>query len=310
MKSNNDRKALIESVLIAAVTAIFAISTMYIPILSMLIVLIPVPFMILSYRHNNKYSTLSIITFSLLTGILTDLVYAIYLIAIFVPMTIAMGHYIKREREPYVVIGAGTIASIISILIVFQFVSYIGGVNIIDEIAIVAENVINTQIDMLKSIEADLINSDEILSYLLMIFPGVLIIQSMFMAFGNYYLTVNVLKRLGLNTLELPQFSTFRLPENFVIGSFIIFILSYVTKYIEGIHHVSLIATVTIVFVFLFFIQGISVISFFIKRTKTPKIVRIFLIGIIFIISPLLTAISFIGLVDSIVDIRKLKVKH
>ncbi len=309
MKSYNDNKAFMEAALIAAITTIFAISTIYLPILSISIILIPVPFMILAYRHGARYSILSFITFSLLIGILTELMYTILLISIFGPMTIAMGYYIKRRKESYVVIGVGTIASILSIFIVFQFISYIGGISIIDEIAIVAENIINTQVDMLKTMNVDVLSADEILNYLLMIVPGVLIIQSMFIALGNYYLTAAILKRFRSNDIDLPQFSTFRLPTNIVLGSFIIFTLSYLTRYIEGIYHVSLITNVTLLFIFLFFLQGISVISYLIKRTNTPKAIRILLIGIIFLISPLLTAISFVGLVDSIVDVRRLGTK-
>lgn len=309
MKSYNDNRAFMEAALIAAITTIFAISTIYLPILSISIILIPVPFMILAYRHGAKYSILSFITFSLLIGILTELMYTILLISIFGPMTIAMGYYVKRRKEPYVAIGVGTIASILSIFIVFQFISYIGGISILDEIAIVAEKVINTQVDMLKTMDVDVLSADEILNYLLMIVPGLLIIQSMFIALGNYYLTAGMLNRFSSDDIDLPQFSTFRLPANIVLGSFIIFTLSYLTRYIEGIYHVSLITNVTLFFIFLFFLQGISVISYLIKRTNTPKAIRILLLGIIFLISPLLTAISFVGLVDSIVDVRRLGTK-
>jgi len=298
-----------EAALISAITSIFAISTIHLPILSILIILIPVPFMVLAYRHGSRYSTLSFITFSLLTGSFTGIMYTIFLISIFGPMTIIMGYYIKRQRASYRVIGAGTIASILSILIIFQLTSYIGGFNIVDEIAFVAENIVSTQVEMLKTMDVGVLSADEILNYLLMIVPGILIIQSMFIAIGNYYLTASILKRFSSKDVELPQFSTFILPTNIVLGSLIIFTLSYLTRYIEGIYHASLITNVTLLFIFLFFIQGISVISFLIKRTRTPKAIRILLIGMIFLISPLLTAVSFIGLVDSIVDVRKLRTK-
>jgi len=298
-----------EAALISAITSIFAISTIHLPILSILIILIPVPFMVLAHRHGSRYSTLSFITFSLLTGSFTGIMYTIFLISIFGPMTIIMGYYIKRQRESYLVIGAGTIASILSILIIFQLTSYIGGFNIVDEIAFVAENIVSTQVEMLKTMDVGVLSADEILNYLLMIVPGILIIQSVFVAIGNYYLTASILKRFSSKDVELPQFSTFILPTNIVLGSFIIFTLSYLTRYIEGIYHDSLIINITLLFIFLFFIQGISVISFLIKRTRTPKAIRILLIGMIFLISPLLTAVSFIGLVDSIVDVRKLRKK-
>lgn len=306
MKNYDEKKAFIESALIAAITTVLAISLIYIPILSASIVLIPVPFMVLAYRHGSRYSILSFITFSILIGILTELVYTIILVSMFGPMILAMGYYIKKQKEPYEVIGIGTITSIFSILIIFQALSYIGNFNIIDEIAIVTESIVSKQIEMMKSMEVDLLSVDEVLNYLLMIVPGVLIIQSMVTAFGNYYITVSLLRRLNPKDIEFPQFSNFKLPKNIVFGSFIIFILSYLTKYIKDIHHLSLLTNVTLIFMFMFFIQGISVISFLIKRTKIPKAVRIALLVLILFVGPLLTAVSFIGLIDSIINIRKI----
>lgn len=306
MKNYDEKKAFIEAALIAAITTILAISIVYIPILSVSIILIPVPFMVLAYRHGNKYSILSFITFSLLIGILTELIYAGFLLVIFGPMILAMGHYIKKRKEPYSVIGIGTIISVFSVLIIFQVVSYIGNINIIDEIALAMEGVVSKQVDILKSMDIDTLNADEVLDYLLMILPGVFIIQSMLMAFGNYYITVNILKRFSTSDIEFPQFSDFKLPKNIVFGFFIIFILSYLTRYIEGIHHASLLTNVTLLFIFMFFIQGISVISHLIKRTKIPKAIRIFLLVLILFISPLLTVVSFVGLIDAIVNMRNI----
>ncbi len=306
MKNYDEKKAFIEAALIAAITTVFTISIIYIPILSVSIMLIPVPFMVLAYRHGNRYSILSFVTFSLLIGILVELIYAGFLLLIFGPMILAMGHYIKKQKEPYAVIGIGTIVSVFSVLIIFQVASYIGNVNIFDEITLAMEGVVNKQIDMLKTMNIDTFNANEVLNYLLMIVPGVFVIQSMIIAFGNYYITANVLKRFNVNNIELPQFSNFRLPRNIVLGFVIVFILSYLTRYIKGIYHVNLLTNVTLLFVFMFFIQGMSVISYLIKKTKIPGAVRISLLVLILFISPLLTVISFVGLIDAIVNIRNI----
>ena len=60
MKNYDEKRAFVEAALITAIATIFAISVVYIPVLSILIVLIPVPFMILAYKHGNKYSMLSL----------------------------------------------------------------------------------------------------------------------------------------------------------------------------------------------------------------------------------------------------------
>ena len=307
MQNNNYRKILMEALLIAVVATIFAISALQVSILPMILILIPVPFMILSYRHGHKYSIFSFIVFIVLMGVATNFNNAFYLGIIFAPMTIAMSYYLAKEKEPCVVIGAGTVATILSIAMVFKIITLVGGADIVKEISIMAEQIVNTQVDLLKSLGADIPSTESILSYLLLLIPGILMIQSLLIAMGNYYLAVNLLSRIKSLEFNRPQFSTFRLPQSFIMGSFMIIVLSYLTKYIEGIYYTSLITTVVILFMALFFIQGISVISFLIKRTNINNVVRVLLIGIIILISPLLTAVSFIGLIDSIVDIRKLE---
>ena len=209
-------------------------------------------------------------------------------------MVLVMGYYIKKEKEPYAIIGMGTITSVFSILIILQVVSYIWNINIIDEITFIVEDVVNKQVEILKTMNVDVLSAREILDYLLMIVPGLLIIQSMVAAFGNYYITVNILRRLNFDDAEFPQFSNFRLPRNIVFGSFIIFALSYLTKYVEGIHHTNLLANVTLLFVFMFFIQGVSVISHLIRKIKIHKAIRTLLLIAILFITPLLTVVSFV----------------
>lgn len=306
MRNYDERKAFVEAALIAAITTVFTISIVYIPILSASIMLVPVPFIILAYRHGNRYSILSFVTFSLLIGILVELIYAGFLLLVFGPMILAMGHFIKKQKEPYAVIGIGTAISVLSMLIILQIASYIGNVNIVDEIALAMEGIVNKQIDMLKNMNIDALSTDEILNYLLMIIPGVFVVQSMITAFGNYYIAVNILKRFDTGGAELPQFSNFKLPKNIVFGFVIIFILSYLTKYVKGIYHANLLTNVTLLFVFIFFVQGMSVISHLIKRTKIPKTIRIFLLVVILFISPLLTVVSFVGLLDAMVNIRNI----
>lgn len=307
MKNYSEKKAFIEATLIAAITTIFAISIVYVPILSTSIILIPVPFMILAYRHDSKYYILSFITFSILIGILTEIFYTGFLVLLFGPMTVAMSYYIKKRREPYAVIGIGTVTSVFSILIMLKLVSYLGNIDIIKEISLIAEGIVNKQVDMLKSMNVDVLSIEEILDYLLMIVPSILVIQSMVAAFGNYYLTVSMLRRFNIDNVELPRFSDFRLPKNIVFGAFIIFVLSYLTKYVESIYQEGLITNVTLIFIFMFFIQGVAVISHIIKRTKTPKPIRIALIVVVFFVNPLLTAVAFIGLIDSVVDMRRIR---
>ena len=303
----SNKRALIEAALIASIATFFAISFIFIPILSLLLFLLPVPFLILSSRHGTRYTVLSLIIASILIGVLTEIVFTLFVIMIFGPMAIIMGYYIKRNREPYAVIGFGAVASIISIFATVQLVSTIGGFNIINSIEGIIRQVVESQGEMLMSVNLSTLNINEMANYLLMIIPGMLVVQALVSAFLNYYLTVAILRRLRYTQYSLPEFSNFILPKNIVLGSFIIYTLTLLSRYVKGIYHTSLMANATILFVCIFFLQGLALISYMLKKVKILKLVRIFIIILIVLISPLLTIVSFAGLIDSVFDIRKLR---
>ncbi len=303
----SNKRALIEAALIASIATFFAIGFIFIPVLTLLLFLLPVPFMILSARHGTRYTILSLIITSLLIGVLTEIIFTLFVIMVFGPMAIVMGYYIKKNREAYAVIGMGAAVSIISIAVTIQLAATIGGFNLIDSIATIIRQVVDTQSEMLMNVNLSTINVKEMTNYLLMIIPGMLVVQSLVSAFLNYYLTVAILRRLRYNDYLLPEFSHFILPKNIVFGSFIIYALTFMSRYVEGIYHSSLVANVTILFVFIFFFQGLALISYMLEKIRLAKLVRMLILLLIVIISPLLTVVSFAGLIDSVFDIRKLR---
>lgn len=303
----SNKRALIEAALIASIATFFAIGFIFIPVLTLLLFLLPVPFMILSARHGTRYTILSLIITSLLIGVLTEIIFTLFVIMVFGPMAIVMGYYIKKNREAYAVIGMGAAVSIVSIAVTIQLAATIGGFNLIDSIATIIRQVVDTQSEMLMNVNLSTINVKEMTNYLLMIIPGMLVVQSLVSAFLNYYLTVAILRRLRYNDYLLPEFSHFILPKNIVFGSFIIYALTFMSRYVEGIYHSSLVANVTILFVFIFFFQGLALISYMLEKIRLAKLVRMLILLLIVIISPLLTVVSFAGLIDSVFDIRKLR---
>ncbi len=305
MRGKKHKRAIIETAIMAAIASLLVMGTLNIPILSILVFVIPVCFIILSVRHGNRYTILSLIIASLLIRILTEQVYVGFVFTIFAPIALTMGYWIRRKKEPYEVIGIGTAASAIAIFIFLQMIALILGVNIVDEIGNMVNSVISHQMEMLSNMNIETIDPNEALNYIMMVLPGLVVVQSMIGAFVNYYLASTIINRFKLADFSLREFSDFKLPKNIVLGSLIIFILSFLTRYIEGIHHASLISNVTIIFVCIFFLQGITFISFLLRRMQTPKFVRRLLIVILVVISPLMTLVALVGLMDSLLNVRR-----
>jgi uncharacterized protein YybS (DUF2232 family) len=300
------RKALTESAMIATLTSMFVVATFYIPMLSILLALVPVPFMVLAVRRGNRYAFFSLVMVSMIIGLLTNIIFSLFVLVIFGPMALAMGWWIRHRMEPHEVIFIGAVAAAAAIFAMMQLIAIVSGIQLTAEISRLFTGVIQQQAEALQNMNLELVALEEAVTYLLLVLPGLILIQSLFGAFLNYYLTMAVLRRFVFTDEPLPEFSRFRLPGHVVSGAFILLLLSWATRFIEGINDIGLLANVTLLVIVVFFMQGISLISFWIKRTRVPRWVRVAILVILVLLSPMITLISLLGLVDVLADFRKL----
>jgi len=114
-------------------------------------------------------------------------------------------------------------------------------------------------------------------------------------------------RKLRVKLVPLGRFSHFRLPNNIAIGILIFAVGTYIISRTNIVNSDTLTANLVFMFQIMFFIQGLSVVRFMMDRYKIKKPLRIiFTLAIIFN-SYLMMATTFMGLLDQIIDIRKLK---
>jgi len=297
------KRALIEASLIAGIVSIFAIIGAVTPLLSILLILLPVPFIFITVRHKFLYSFFSIIITSLVLGIFLGIVYSFFLLIMILPMTIAMGRYIKKEKEPFFVITIGTMVATIS---TFFIIKLVGEINITQIMADAMREVLAHQQEMLLSINLTAaVEVDNMINYFIMLLPALLVVQAIVSTFANYYLCIASLRRFAVKNVTLSEFSNFKLPKNIVLGASTIFVLSFLTRYVEGLYHDALIMNIVVIFAFIFFMQGLAFINYYMKKMKVHKALRVILTIIVVLVGPIMTVTSFIGVLDSIFDIRK-----
>lgn len=306
MEFHENRKALTESAMIAALTSIFVVSTFYIPVLTILLALVPVPFMVLAVRRGNRYAFFSLIVVTLIISFLTGILYGLFMLVLFGPMSLAMGWWIRHRKEPHEVIFIGAVGSAAAIFAMIQLIAFVSGIQLTAEISAMFNTVLEQQTSTLQQLNIEFIAVNEMVNYLLLIFPALIMIQSLFSAFLNYYLTMAILRRFIPSDEQLPEFSRFRLPGHVVLGSLLLLALSYFSQFIEGINNAGLIANIMLLIIVIFFMQGISLVSFLIKRTRVPRWIRVVVLIILVLLSPMITIVALLGLIDVLADFRKL----
>ncbi|WP_352418762.1 DUF2232 domain-containing protein [Proteiniborus sp.] len=279
-----------------------------------IILFYPVPFVILGVKHKTKYNIYSIIASSVLIGILIDMFAGILIFLVFGLISITITYMINKKYKPQQILIGGTIVTIVTTLLTVVISGYITGVSFFTQINTFLTENMKLQLDILREMEFSTqqlyMIKDFLMAtveYIIIIIPTTLIISSVFIVYINYWMSTAILKRLGFKTVEVPRFMFFNLPSNIIMGSVVIIAAALVIRYMKLFYYETIFINTIIIISFVFFMQGLSVLVFLMNKRNIHKVTKFILIFIIIINVPLSLIITFIGLLDVILNFRKLK---
>lgn len=279
-----------------------------------IILFYPVPFVILGVKHKTKYNIYSIIASSILIGILTDIFTGITIFLVFGLISVTITYMINKNYKPQQILIGGTMAAILTILLIVILIGYITGVSFFVQLSNFLTDTAKFQLDILKEMEIpsqELAMFKELLmatiEYVIIVIPATFIISSVFIVYINYWMATAILKRLGYKTVEVPSFIHFRLPSNIIMGSLVIIAAALAIRYMKLFYYETIFINTLIILSFVFFMQGLSVVVFLMDKRNMHRITKAILIILIIMNVPLSLIITFIGLLDVLLDFRKLK---
>ncbi|WP_432662024.1 DUF2232 domain-containing protein [Wukongibacter baidiensis] len=313
MSTRKKTSAMVESALITAIAVIFALAGIYIPLVNVLLMFLPVPFIIIGAKNGFKYSILSLIVATFMIGSFTDPLRAILFFVTTGFGAITIGYMIKKKYSFSLTMFFGSIASIISVIISFALMPKIfgaGPIEMIESVFVQSREMYEGLIEMSKmdaeQTEQILSMIDQMKNLYLLIFPSAIIMSSVFSTYINYLLSGVILRRIGFTIDKPKKFGHFRLPTNFMMGALVIVILTYLASRFDIVNSDALNANIIYLFQIIFIIHGLAVASFLIeKKGIGTALRRTILIFILFI--PIANGVLlFTGLFDVIFNIRKL----
>lgn len=279
-----------------------------------IILFYPVPFIILGVRHKTKYNIYSILASSILIGILTDIYTGLLIFLAFGLISTILTYMINKKYKPQQILIGGAIAAIVATLISIAIIGYVTGISFLSQVSTALSESMKLQLDMLREMEFSTYEitmfKDFLIAttdYIIILIPAAIIISSIFVVYINYWMSTAILRRLGQNKVEIPKFMHFRLPSNAIMGSAVIIAAALLFRYMKIFYYETIFINTVVLISFVFFIQGLSVVIFLMNRRKMHKIVKVILIFLIIVNVPLSIIISIIGLLDVVLDFRKLK---
>ncbi|RKD22214.1 Uncharacterized conserved protein YybS, DUF2232 family [Caminicella sporogenes DSM 14501] len=314
MNRQNKTKSMVESALFAAIAVVFALAGIYLPLFAYALILLPVPFIIIGAKHGIKYNILSVLAASIIIGSMTEPLKALFIIVVVGFNSVVVGYMIEKKFSAGKTIFYGSIASIMASIISLTLLSYISGVNIIQTIEESFKMSNDLYNALLKNIAANPSKIEEVKKSLeyaqnmaIMLVPSSVIFSSIIITYINYIISGAVLRRMGYYIAKPRKFSQFRLPKNILMGTVIILVSTYLVRNLKTIDFETLFANVLYIFFIIYFVEGLSVIWFFLEKRNIGKGLRVFITIILLSIPSMAMIIMFIGLADIIINIRKIE---
>lgn len=302
--------------MIVTLGIILSLVTRYVPMLGILSLVIPVPYAIISTITDNKYSFLSLVVTFFVLMFAVDPIYSVNICILKVLPAIAIGsmareHLKQGEVNKFEPVYVGIIANVVCVIIFFLVANAVFGRNILEDFMTTMKESMATQVEVFKNAGLDLgegFSPSSMLDFIRNMLPTLLFLQGIILSFITYYIEVFILKKLRIVNLPLPKISDFYLPGNAVTISFLLYMVVLLVDIIGiNIYTDLVMINLQFVFNFLFMIQGIAVcIYFFRKWIKQGAGKMILIYGLILSIFGFM-GVSFVGMLDSIIDFRKVR---
>jgi len=312
-------RVILESVIVGIVSTIIATILFFVPVLNMLVLLFPVPMIVLGVRREIWAGVLGLIVSAAIISVIIHpflgLLVFIFNIIPLLGLTWAFNKRLKAH-ECTIVSSASVLASI---LINFKVFELIVGKSFFDFISETIQEffTINSK-SMLAIVQAyerlgllDKVYPPEEFAKLMInqlrmlmpIVPSILLILSIIVGLALFLLSRVILKRLKIAVPFVPPFRDWALPRGTSRGFLLIMVISIIGMFM-GIKNFDVVLyTITALFSFVFFIQGLATAAFFLKAVNLPKVVQILILIIAFIFMS--AALSFIGLFEQIFGFRR-----
>ncbi len=237
----------------------------------------------------------------------------ILLIMIFIPIPVMM-RYMLTGRNAYRGILEGSMSAMTGVALVFLIFWSMTGATFFDvlnsalnQISVEDMNLGSYYMIGMKELEPDAMRLalDNVKETTKLALPGMIIVFCMVITYLNYAVISWVFRKSGRKISALPPFRAFSLPKNIIIGSLIIYLLSYFTVNMGIIDKSLIMFNLELLFTFVFSIQGLAVVFYFGYSKKIPKFILVIVSGIFILTWLGQTFLFLLGLTDVVLDIRK-----
>lgn len=307
--------SMVEGGILSAVAIIFAIISVYLPILGVFVNLIwPVPILLLGVRHGVKWSLMCLTVSGIIIAIIVNPLQAISVVVGFGLIGVALGYGIRKEMTPLKTLFIGSIASFLSKGAVLIIGFLMMGINPIEfqfeATGQAIQNVLEIyrsmglSEDQLQEMQSTL---EKTIGLMKIIMPAGFAVASILDTYINFWLAKAVLKKLGQHIADFPPFTEYSLPD-FMLWIYGVSLL-LVTYYNPTPEHILYLigANLQTIASLALLVQGVAITYYFIEKKGWPKFLKSILVLLLFSSQFLVQLAVLLGAFDIFFNYRKLR---
>lgn len=304
---------LTESGLLAALTVIMGLASVYVPVLGMVAaVLWPMPVIVLVVRHGLRWGVMASLVAGVLMALLIEPTISLRMVITFAPMSLALGYGFFKNWSAVRILLVSFVVAIASVLVGLALVLLITGINPMDMQMDMMKESMDASISLYKSaglteeqLQESVNQMNQAVDTIKLLFPLIIVISGVVVSFMNYWIAARVLKRLGHIVPMLPPFSEWRLPKVVIYLYAFALIGMYwgSSREISALYQISL--NLNMLATFMGLLQGLAVLFYFINRRTTSTLLKVLVVCIILMNGFFTQILSFVGIFDMLFDYRR-----
>lgn len=278
------------------------------PVLIMFIY--PGIFMESSIRLGIRESLLVMFVTSLVLSLFSSLMSGLALFFIFAPMVLTF-HYGITNRKSYVFIYLSVLIVLALSMTAFQL--GLLRANPIDITAAI-DSLMNAQLDMMKegltALEISQLekNVKEAYNIMLMVMPSLYLVILAVIVYINYNSVGRKLLLKGILIPQPPYFGYLQMPRALIVAFGVGVFIPLMMKNFGSDLYRPIYFNVLVVFGFLFFVDGLALLTSLLIKTKMPRFFRILITVLVIFVAPLSIVVALVGIIDTLVQFRRIKI--
>lgn len=307
---------ILETILVAILCTMAIVGLIQLPAFNFLIFLASIPMVVLAKRRGQLFAALSLAITGVILGFI-DIYLSISIIITYASMIIAVPYVIDKRLELSESIAVCAGAAFVAMVISLKVLSIMMGQDIFTYTWDAMRKIFATDnefvanllevyktIGILDNAITSIQFGELLIDRLKILTPSILIISAIIFGGSNFLLSRSMLKRYNIYIQDIPEFSRWKLPRGTTRGFLIMMILSALGNW-AGFKNFDVVgATVSILFTFIFSVQGLALMTFLLRRTKVPKPLQYIILILSFLL--LKTPLTFIGVFDQIFNMRNI----